>query len=73
MASQTLTSVEMWRIIPSRYPVGNNRHRAANPSEVDDSLAIEALINDRVREVQGQIARVFPQARVSGPNATRVM
>lgn len=62
-----------WRIIPSRYPEIGIWDRIGIAAEIDDFLAIEALTNDRIREVQRKIARVRVEDRISGRGTTQVM
>jgi hypothetical protein len=69
----TLAKARTWRIIPSRYPIVGIWDRIADPSEIDDFIAIEGLTNERVRGESGEISRVRPKDRIAGPGATPIM
>jgi len=73
MRDVTYTSEKTWRIIPSRYPEIDIWDRIGVPEDIDDFLAIEAITNDRIGEVQGKIARVRAEDRISGPGTTPIM
>jgi len=63
-----------WRIIASRYPPIDLFERVSEKKEIRDALiALEEITNPRFREEVGDIARVPPSRRVSGPGASYVM
>ncbi|HEX5418408.1 MAG TPA: RES family NAD+ phosphorylase [Gammaproteobacteria bacterium] len=62
-----------YRIIPSRYPPIALFERVADPADWDGIVEIESLTNERIRDEIGEIARVPPEQRVSGPGASWVM
>jgi RES domain-containing protein len=45
----------------------------ADPADLDAVFAVEALTNDRLREETGDLPRVAPAERVTGPGAGYVM
>jgi hypothetical protein len=56
-----------WRVVPSRFPPIQLFERVADPADLDAVFAVEALTNDRLREETGDLARVAPAERVTGP------
>jgi hypothetical protein len=62
-----------YRVVPSRFPPIQLFERVADPADLDAVFAIEALTNDRLREQVGDLARVPPDERVTGPGAGYVM
>jgi len=62
-----------WRVVPSRFPPIQLFERVADPADLDAVFAVEALTNDRLREETGELARVAPEERVTGPGAGYVM
>ena len=62
------------RIIAARYPPVNLFERVSpDPAVWDALIAVEALVNPRIRDEVGEIRRVPPSERVSGPGASFVM
>jgi hypothetical protein len=62
------------RIIATRYPPINLFERlSSDPALWDAMIAVEMLVNPRVRDAVGQIRLVSPDQRVSGPGASFVM
>ncbi len=66
-------SADTWRIVPSRFPPVSLFDRIASPADLDAVFAIEALTNDRIRDVVGEIALVPAADRVTGPGSTPIM
>ena len=62
-----------WRVVPSRFPPIALFERVADPADLDAVFAVEAMTNDRLRDETGELARVPPPERVSGPGAGYVM
>lgn len=63
-----------WRIIASRYPPIDLFERVSpSPAVWDVLIELEQLTNPRVRDEVGEISRVPPERRISGPNASWVM
>src|SRR5262249_60401972 len=58
---------------PARAPPIQLFERVADPADLDAVFAVEALTNDRVREEAGELARVLPEDRVSGPGSSFIM
>ena len=61
------------RLIASRYPTVGLYDAIADPADLDAVFAIEALTNPRIRNELGQLQRVPPEERISGPGSTPVM
>lgn len=61
------------RLIASRYPTVGLYDAIADPADLDAVFAIEALTNTRIRDELGQLQRVPPEERISGPGSTPVM
>lgn len=64
---------EAYRVISSRYPPVDLFERVAPPEDWESLFELEALTNPRLREACGDIGRVAPEDRVSGPGASWVM
>ena len=68
---------EVWcpshRIVPSRFPTINVYERVADPADLEAVFAIEALTNPRLREEAGELGRVPPDERISGPGTSPIM
>lgn len=65
---------QAWRVIASRYPPIKLFERlTADPAVWEALIALEQLVNPRVRDEIGEIALVPPDERVSGPGASYVM
>ncbi len=62
-----------WRLVSSRFPPVGLFDRVAVPEDLDIVLEIEGLTNDRLRDEAGDITRVPPDERVSGPGTTPIM
>lgn len=63
-----------WRIVASRYPPIDLYERLTSDPAVWNALvALEQLVNPRVRDEIGQLALVAPADRISGPGASWVM
>ncbi|WP_405279879.1 RES family NAD+ phosphorylase [Cobetia sp. Ld8] len=62
-----------WRVISSAFPPISVFEDILEPDELEMAFAIEALTNDRLREEAGELSRVAPQDRISGPGSTPVM
>ncbi len=61
------------RLIASRYPTVGLYDAIADPADLEAVFAIEALTNTRIRDELGQLQRVPPGERISGPGSTPVM
>lgn len=62
------------RIIASRFPPIDLFERlSGDPADWDAFIALESLVNPRLRQEVGEIALVPPEDRVSGPGASYVM
>lgn len=62
------------RIVASRYPPIDLYERVSNDPAVWEALiAVESLVNPRLRDDAGEIQLVPPAQRVSGPGASFVM
>lgn len=74
MATCRLEWRQAWRVISSRYPPIKLFERlTADPAVWEALIALEQLVNPRVRDEIGEIALVPPEERVSGPGASYVM
>ena len=62
-----------YRIIATRFPPVNFFERHTPPELMDAAFDIEAMTNERLREEVGELHRVAPTDRVSGPGASIVM
>jgi hypothetical protein len=62
-----------YRIVPSRFPPVGLFDAVADPADLEAVMALEGLTNDRLREQLGQLRRIPPQRRVSGPGTTPIM
>ncbi len=62
-----------YRIISTRYPPLDLFERHVPPAMLDGLWALEARTNPRLREAIGDLGRVAPEDRVSGPGASVVM
>ncbi|MGQ9369501.1 RES family NAD+ phosphorylase [Azospirillum sp. ST 5-10] len=62
------------RIVASRFPPIDLFERlSADPRDWDAFIALESLVNPRLRQEVGDISLVPPEERVSGPGASHVM
>lgn len=77
MSSPTYTEVwvegPQYRIIPTRFPPINFFERYTPPELMDAAFEIESLTNERLLEQVGDLHRVAPEDRISGPGASVVM
>ena len=77
MKTQYPTLLPDWphlhRLVPSHFPPIDLFESVADPDELEIVYAIEALTNDRLREEAGELWRVPPAERVSGPGSSPVM
>lgn len=64
---------QLHRLVPSHFPPINLFESVADPDELELVHAIESLTNDRLREEVGELWRVPPEERVSGPGSSPVM
>ncbi|GGX99224.1 hypothetical protein GCM10007160_28550 [Litchfieldella qijiaojingensis] len=62
-----------YRIVNSAYPPIAVFEDTLDPEDLEFAFAIEAMTNDRLLEEAGQLARVPPDDRVSGPGSTPIM
>lgn len=62
------------RIIASRFPPIDLFERlSADPRDWEAFIALESLVNPRLRQEAGEISLVAPEERVAGPGASWVM
>jgi hypothetical protein len=64
---------DAYRIINSAYPPISVFEDTVDPADLEVAFAIEALTNDRLRDEAGELARVSPGDRVSGPGSSPIM
>ena len=62
-----------YRLIPSRFPVIRLYENHLDPSELELAYQLEALTNDRLRDLAGDIAHVLPEERMTGPGCSVIM
>ena len=62
-----------YRLIPSRFPVIRLYENHLDPSELELAFQLEALTNERLRDLAGDIAHVPPEERVTGPGCSVIM
>ena len=62
-----------FRLIPSRFPPIQLFERVADPADLEEVFAIEALTNDRLRDEVGTLQLVAPEDRVTGSGAGYIM
>ncbi|MEX1081506.1 MAG: RES family NAD+ phosphorylase [Halofilum sp. (in: g-proteobacteria)] len=61
------------RLVSSRFPPRGLFDRVADPADLEATIAVESLTNDRLRDEVGNIALVPPGERMTGPGATPIM
>lgn len=64
---------QTWRIIRSIYPPVDLFEDIADPRDWEALVAVEAKTNPRIRNEVGDLGKVPPERRVSGPGASLVM
>jgi RES domain-containing protein len=69
----TVAWTPSFRIIPSVFPPINLFERVAAPADLDAVWAVESLTNPRLREEAGDLGRIPPEDRVTGPGASFIM
>lgn len=62
-----------YRLVPSRFPPRGLFDRVARADDLEATLAVESLTNDRLRDEVGDIALVPAAERMVGPGTTPVM
>jgi hypothetical protein len=62
-----------YRAIASRYPRVSIYDRVADPRDLDAIVELEALTNPRARMEAGDLRKIRPRDRISGPGSTPVM
>lgn len=62
-----------YRIIPSRFPPIALFEAVADPDDLEAVFQIEAMTNDRLREVAGDLALVPLEDRIAGPGTSPIM
>lgn len=62
-----------FRIVSSAYPPITVFEDTLDPEDLELAFAIEALTNDRLLEQAGQLKRVPPHDRLSGPGTSPIM
>lgn len=68
-----VTFVPSFRLVPSRFPPRGLFDRVVDSDDLEQTLAVEALTDDRLRDEAGDIALVPPGERMTGPGATPIM
>lgn len=68
-----VTWAKTWRIIRSIYPPVDLFEDIADPRDWEALAAVEAKTNPRLRDEIGDLGKVPPARRVSGPGASLVM
>lgn len=61
------------RVVSSRYPPVSVFDRVAAPEDLEATLALESMTNERLREEAGDIRLVAPADRIVGPGSTPIM
>lgn len=61
------------RIVSSRYPPVGVFDRVASPGDLEATLALEGMTNERLRDEAGDVELVAPADRVVGPRTTPIM
>lgn len=62
-----------FRLVSSRFPPRGLFDRVADPNDLEDTIAVESLTNDRLRNEVGDISLVPPAERRAGPGTTPIM
>lgn len=62
-----------YRIVNSAFPPISLFEDVLDPADLQTAYLLEALTNDRLREEAGELSRVRPEDRISGPGSTPVM
>lgn len=62
-----------YRMVPSRFPPRGLFDRVADPADLDATIAVESLTNDRLRDEVGDLSLVPKAERLAGPGTTPVM
>lgn len=62
-----------YRLVPSRFPPRGLFDRVSRPDDLEATLAVESLTNDRLRDEVGDIALVPADERMVGPGTTPIM
>lgn len=62
-----------YRIVPSRFPPRGLFDRVADPSDLEATIAVESLTNDRLRDEAGDLSLVPTGERMAGPGTTPIM
>lgn len=68
-----LPTWKTFRIIPSHYPPIDLFERIYEPDEFELAFEIESMTNPRLLDATGDIQRIQPSDRISGPGSTPVM
>ncbi len=62
-----------YRIVPSRFPPRGLFDRVADPADLEATIAVESLTNDRLRDEAGDLSLVPADERLAGPGTTPIM
>lgn len=62
-----------FRLVSSRFPPRGLFDRVAAVDDLESTIAVESLTNDRLRDEVGDITLVPPAERMTGPGATPIM
>lgn len=74
MRLRTVSWPTATRIVASRFPPIDLFERlSADPRDWEAFIALESLVNPRLRQEAGEISLVAPEERVAGPGASWVM
>lgn len=61
------------RLIPSRFPPRGLFDRVSEPADLEATIEVESLSNDRLRDEAGDITLVPREERMVGPGSTPIM
>lgn len=71
--NSTIVGKAVYRLIPSRFPTITLFENLLDPAELELAYELEALTNDRLRDLAGDIAYVPAEERMVGPGSSVVM
>jgi len=66
-------SAKTYRIIPSHYPPIQIFESCLQPEDLEAIYELESLTNDRLQDEVGDLRRVAPEDRISGPGTSVIM
>ncbi|WP_111642503.1 RES family NAD+ phosphorylase [Marinimicrobium alkaliphilum] len=62
-----------YRLVPSHFPPIQLFENLLDPGELEAAYALEAITNDRLRDLTGDISLVAPEERVVGAGTSPIM